>query len=970
MLNTLCLTASAALPNDSSIKLSISSGIPVCIDTSEIFPDCTDVTVREGSYSRLGSLDRLALEGDTEIILGITQAYSGPVSGSRSSQVRGNNIVKKDLYFLREGTNYTTRPVIADNNGGLDLSGWRLFIASASGATIPDPEILDLGAGGKAAFVCTALDGTTHLPGDCQVGDAYTLDYTTISIASVATSGFNNQTYVLHLEGFITPRGNGPFFENVTALSGIDFQNGGHGIAWIDFDNDSYPDLFVPGSSRLFHNIDDPSSDNPVDRIFADVSAQSPDLTLVKGSDAGATTGDYNGDGFDDILIVQGLGSVSGSAPLPNLLFKNTPDGAGGRMFIDVTLGGPGLPLSGLQTEQKHSETAAFGDLNGDGWLDIYIANNTFNSAQGSGCSDSTPNINVENDLYLNNEDGTFTRRDDLGANDFGCAFATAMSDYDTDGDLDIFVINDVFANTLINPGTGTPDVLGSEIYRNNLNETGVANFTPVGWGVRVEGMGIAIGDYNNDGKLDYFQTAVGPGALSTNKNNSLNPFITTPLGSFMQDGTPSGAWGLGAVFFDVDNDRMPDLYRVNGLGLASPNELLLNQGDGTFNSLRGGSGLAQTGLNSVDNTFGVAVADYNRDGRVDIVTQASDGKVVLSKNISRTPNQWLAFDLKGRSPNHRGIGAKIRLKSSPSGTSQMREVHAGSSEGSTHEFIQHFGLGTDIAISEAMVIWPNSCEQIVNNIAINQLQVVSESACISTVSGFDFPYGLRTMQIDGTNLRKVTITVAGIAVPSEDISYIDDNGQVTGEVVFALMPEGVSGQVVLSSPYTSGIVVGNYTAPPPAVLAIDAWVSATAGSSVLNVKGSNFLTVTDIKINGVSTFIYNVNSKRSIDVLGFNAANVNRVSITTLEEGTVTLNAQPVISGVVAATPITAWSTVSGSGFKFGIVAAFVNGASVGVQLNADGTLLVTSSVNSINTTKLEVVTTRGSACFGPDCP
>jgi len=623
-----------------------------------------------------------------------------------------------------------------------------------------------------------------------------------------------------------------------------------------------------------------------------------------------------------------------------NHLFKNIADGTGSRKFIDVTLGAPGLPLSGIQIEQNRSETAAFGDLNGDGWLDIYIIN--FNG----NCTGLDPDTNISNDLYLNNGDGSFTLRNDLGAGDFGCGWATAMSDYDDDGDLDIFVINDVFANTLISPGAGTPEILGSEIYRNNLNETGVVSFTPIGWEVRIEGMGIAIGDYNNDGKFDYFQTAVGPGALSTNKNNGLNPFITTPLGNYNPDGTPGGSWGVGAVFFDADNDRMLDLYRVNGLGVSFSTELLLNQGDGTFNSVRGDV-LAQTGLNSSDDTFGVAVADYNRDGRVDIVTQADDGKVVLSKNISRTPNQWLAVDLKGRSPNHRGIGAKISLKSSPSGTSQIREVHAGSS----------------------VVTWPSACEQIINNIDINQLQTVSETACISTVSGFDFPDILRMMQIDGTNLRDVAITVAGIALPAEDISYIDFNGEVTGKVVFALMPEEVSGQVVLSTPYTSNIIVGDYVALP-AVLAVNSWVSSSVTASVFNIKGSNFLTVTDVKVNGSSAFIYNVNSKGSISVVGFNAVYVNSVSVTTLEEGTVTLNAQPVISGVVAATPITAWSSVSGRGFKFGVTAAFVNGASVGVQLNTDGTLLVISSVASINATKLEVITTRGSACFGPDCP
>ena len=487
-----------------------------------------------------------------------------------------------------------------------------------------------------------------------------------------------------------------PVFTEVSSTSGITFQNETNamsgGIAWIDFNNDNLPDLFVPnatGPNRLYRNDGNGQ--------FTEVGA-SAGIQLPTTNSQGAAVGDYDGDGYDDILVANaGI----------NTLFRNLGNGS----FEDITT------AAGLSNESKLSYAASFGDVNNDGWLDIYVGHWDFQNQPVLHCPD--------NDLYLNNGIGGFTNvAATSGANNPGCSFTVPMTDFDQDGDLDLFLPND---NVAWGSQTRTLD---SEMLRNNgVDAAGIPQFTAVGdeigLGFPLTAMGAAIGDYNNDGHLDYYITQLGAGPLSTNDGS--NNFTSI----FMGNNT-----GWGVAFFDADNDGFVDLYRGNSgsgfSGNGEPNQFYYNNGDSTF-SLQTSS----AGLVSINAGLGLAYADYDNDGDMDVVVHGQNGDINLFRNDTAATNNWLKIKLLGRLPNHRGIGATIRVNSTDGALNrqQMREIHAGSSHGSNHDTSALFGLGSHTQIESITVSWPSGCQQKLSSSAINQLITIDQSQC-HTISG------------------------------------------------------------------------------------------------------------------------------------------------------------------------------------------------------------------------------------------
>jgi len=484
-----------------------------------------------------------------------------------------------------------------------------------------------------------------------------------------------------------------PVFTEVSVQSGIQLQAESNsmsgGIAWIDFNNDGNQDLFIPnqgGPNRLYRNEGNGQ--------FTEIAAQAG-VQNSPGASQGATVGDYDGDGNDDLFIAS-----SGI----NTLYRNMGDGT----FSDVTA------AAALNDVGKRSFAASFGDVNGDGWLDLYVGHWDFQNQPVLHCPD--------NDLYLNNGDGTFTNVSVVsGSNNIGCAFTVPMTDFDQDGDLDIFLPNDNVAW-----GSLTP-TLDNEMLRNEGNDaSGIPMFVAVGdeigLGESLTGMGVAIGDYDNDGDLDYYRTQIGAGPLSTNDGN--NNFTATFLNN-------DGGTGWGAAFFDADNDGFIDLYRGNsgsGFGGAGQsNRYYHNNGDGTFTRMEG-----TVGLTSVNAGLGLAYADYDNDGDVDVVVHGQNGDVNLFRNDTPATNNWLRVELQGNAPNHRGVGSIVRLSSSNSvGTrQQLRELHAGSSHGSTHASPILFGLGDDTVINSVIVDWPNGCSQKLSVSGVNQVVTADQSRC------------------------------------------------------------------------------------------------------------------------------------------------------------------------------------------------------------------------------------------------
>lgn len=559
-----------------------------------------------------------------------------------------------------------------------------------------------------------------------------------------------------------------PVFTEVSSSSGISFQNETNvmsgGIAWIDFNNDNLQDLFVPnatGANRLYRNNGNGQ--------FIEVGA-SAGIQLTTVNSQGAAVGDYDGDGYDDILVANaGV----------NTLFRNLGNGS----FENATI------AAGLGGETKLSYAASFGDVNNDGWLDIYVGHWDFQNQPVLHCPD--------NDLYLNDGNGGFSNVAAItGANNPGCSFTVPMTDYDQDGDLDLLLPNDNVAW-----GSQTRSLDSEMLQNQGVNSAGLPQFVAVGdeigLGLPLTAMGVAIGDYNNDGHLDYYMTQLGAGPLSTNDGS--NNFTSIFLGNNT---------GWGAAFFDADNDGFVDLYRANSgsgfSGNGEPNQFYYNNGDSTFSLTT-----SSAGLQSINAGLGLAYADYDNDGDMDVVVHGQNGDINLFRNDTAATNNWIKIKLLGKLPNHRGIGATIRLNSTDGvqNRQQMREIHAGSSHGSNHDTTALFGLGDHTQIQSITVHWPSGCQQTVNTSALNQVLTIDQAQC-HTISG-------TVTTPDGT-------PVAGITFE------INDNFGFTSSVI-----TNANGQ------YSQEVTNGTYIVWP---LSSDYVVAPTTGNVFTFVSGDDVI--------------------------------------------------------------------------------------------------------------------------------
>jgi len=516
----------------------------------------------------------------------------------------------------------------------------------------------------------------------------------------------------------------------------------GGGVAWLDFNNDDYLDLYVPSAivgsaSHLYVNNGDGT--------FTEIGAAAG-VALSGAQSMSAAVGDFDGDGCDDLLVING-GNSPGSN-LANTLFRNNYCDDGSLTFTDVT------STSGL-TQAKASIVASVGDVDGDRDLDIYVGNYFPN---GSASQADLLGRCQPNQLFLNDGTGTFTQvAAASGVDDVGCTLATTLTDFDQDGDLDIYVSNDFSGPGAAFRNYGNPDT----IYRNLGNDSnGLPQFeaaVDINLTDAKNGMGIATGDYDNDLDFDYFTTTYAGGAVNLNvlnQNDGGNNFNNVAAVAGVQDIPTYSIIGWGAVFFDANNDGGLDLYKAVGTIGASagfgeffvmPNRLYVNNHDATFSEMALAAGV-QGKLNTqfqYTQSRGVATADYDNDGRQDLYT-VNVGTITPSNNVlvpgqhslyhneTVTSDHWLKVSLKGDKPNHRGIGARVKVVSSGSSgiRTQLREVQSGNSHGSTSDFRPHFGLGSDTDVMSVQVTWPDGCESVVNSPAVDQIIEVVEWTC------------------------------------------------------------------------------------------------------------------------------------------------------------------------------------------------------------------------------------------------
>ena len=515
---------------------------------------------------------------------------------------------------------------------------------------------------------------------------------------------------------FLTAIGKLEPFVDVSASAGIqathrgdwelfddDFGEGylGIGQAWGDYDRDGWLDLYVTGNqhaSVLYRNRGDGTFD---------VSPLSPQVALADALSGGAVWADYDNDGWLDLYVLN-----HGA----NTLFHNE----GGRGFRDVTA------LAGVSDTGKGT-TATWGDFDGDSYLDLYVVNwSCFPE-----CGD--PNMTREHDdardtLYHNRGDGTFA--DVTHLLDYklllGSGFTASFTDYDNDGDADIYVVNDQFKN-----------MLGNILWRNDGAGCGLWCFSEVsiaaGARTFIHGMGLAVGDYDNDLDLDfYFSDMVNGMVLLQNQGDGTFDDVADKAGVAVG---PSSAVGWGTMFFDYNNDSWLDLFLTatefiqfdifsgpEGMMFEYRDFLFENRGDGTFADVTPSSWL--TDLNP---SMGLAYADYDRDGWLDFALGNWNEGYRLFRNTgaSSSRNNWLNVRLQGGSDiNRDAIGSRVYVTTS-SGRVLMQEVKAGSSLGAGNDMALHFGLGGE-GVAGLRVRWSNGVEETVSDVAVNHfLEVV-----------------------------------------------------------------------------------------------------------------------------------------------------------------------------------------------------------------------------------------------------
>ncbi|MGI8782302.1 MAG: CRTAC1 family protein [Acidobacteriota bacterium] len=518
-------------------------------------------------------------------------------------------------------------------------------------------------------------------------------------------------------------------YVDVTEQSGIRFrhENGGSpgklmvetfgsGVAWLDFDSDSFLDLYLVNGSNLAAGSPSPGNvllRNTGKGTFVDVTRQAR-VGGTGGYGTGVAVADFDNDGLADLFVTY-FG--------PNVLYRNNGDGT----FADVTAR---AGVSG----NFWSSSAGFFDYDRDGDLDLYVATYLeYDDKKNPYCGFQKPGYRMycaptafdgtPDQLYRNNGNGTFTDISEKAgvANPAGKGLGVVFADVDDDGYPDIYVANDLVRNFLYhNRGDGTfDDVTYSAGVGFDLN------------GKPQAGMGVDAGDFDGDGRLDLFVT---------NFSDELNTMYRNLGGLLFEDitekvGLESGRTplGFGTKLFDFDNDGDVDIYVTNGhvidnIQLYNPRftyaqrDLLYENAGGRFRdvSTTGGPGLQVEKVGR-----GAAVADFDNDGDLDIVVSSCGRPAVLLRNDGGNRNRWIALLPQGKRSNRSGFGARVRLTTSQ-GT-QVKEVTPVASYLSSNDPRLYFGLGSDAKVRRIEIRWPSGREQVLTDVPADQLLTVRE---------------------------------------------------------------------------------------------------------------------------------------------------------------------------------------------------------------------------------------------------
>jgi hypothetical protein len=530
-----------------------------------------------------------------------------------------------------------------------------------------------------------------------------------------------------------------PELVDITASTGIQFEHLSSpeqkfivesmsgGVALIDTNRDGWLDIFFTNAQSVemaLHGQKARSAfyHNNHDGTFTDVTDKAgvgyPCWAM------GASVGDYNNDGWPDLLVTCFGGVV---------LYRNNGDGT----FTDVT------KSAGLSGDHMWAMGGAFGDYDGDGWADLFVSHYVdfhLDNMAAFGSSDSCRYMGIDvqcgplglkgspDSLYHNNRDGTFTdvsKRSVVGEDENHFGLTAIWSDFDNTGKLDLFATND-----------GQPNNLYQGNGRGGFEDVGFPSGVALSEsGSRQANMGIALGDYIHTGRMSLFISHFDSEYAVFYRNDGDMSFTDVSVPSGIAKAT-RGYVGWGDAFVDFSNDGWPDIFLVNGhvypqvdsmhsdLKYREPKLLLLNQRNGTFKDI---SKLAGSAIQIPQVSRGMAIGDLFNDGKLEAVVENLKGQPMILRPEGGPKNHWISFQLEGVKSNCLALNARVRATAGD--LVQLGEVISGGSYLSQNDLRIHFGLGDHQRLDKAEVLWPDGKVETLTNLAADRFYSVREGA-------------------------------------------------------------------------------------------------------------------------------------------------------------------------------------------------------------------------------------------------
>jgi enediyne biosynthesis protein E4 len=540
-----------------------------------------------------------------------------------------------------------------------------------------------------------------------------------------------------------TAAGSYPELVDITASTGIHFEHFSSpeqkfivesmsgGVALIDYDRDGWPDIYFTNAqtvemalhgqkarSALYHNNHDGTFTDVTDKAGVGYPCWA----------MGASVGDYNNDGWPDLLVTCFGGVV---------LYRNNGDGT----FTDVT------KQAGLGGDHTWATGAAFGDYDGDGWADLFVSHYVdfhLDNMAAFGSSDSCKYMGIEvqcgprglkgsrDSLYHSNGNGTFTdvsKKSGAGDQEDGYGLTAIWMDFNNDGKLDLFVTND-----------GQPNYLYQGNGRGVFEEVGFASGVGLSEsGSRQANMGIAFGDYMHTGRMSVLISHFDNEYAAFYRNDGGMSFTDVSIPSGIARGT-HGYVGWGDAFVDFDNSGWQGIFLVNGhvypqvdslgtnLRYLEPKLLFLNQRNGTFKDISKSAGPA---IQIPQVSRGMAIGDLFNDGKLEAVIENLKGQPMILRPEGGGQNHWISFELEGVKSNRLALNARVRATAGD--LVQLGEVISGGSYLSQSDLRIHFGLGGHGKVDSAKIYWPDGRVETLTNLPADRFYHVREGVGVTS---------------------------------------------------------------------------------------------------------------------------------------------------------------------------------------------------------------------------------------------